>query len=118
MYETAKETLMYRRVLSGFLSVSDSDRRVPAELGQESQASSCLRKGVKEFEYFYLTHQLRNLYFHTQLCFVVLFEILEIVKSYKSNNITRTWSCIQIYSSSEHLSQLSEEKEKLVKTDL
>ena len=28
-----------------FLSVSDSDRRVPAELGQESQASSCLRKG-------------------------------------------------------------------------
>ena len=26
---------------SGFLSVSDSDRRVPAELGQESQASSC-----------------------------------------------------------------------------
>ena len=28
---------------SGFLSVSDSDRRVPAELGQESQASSCLR---------------------------------------------------------------------------
>ena len=31
---------------SGFLSVSDSDRRVPAELGQESQASSCLRKGT------------------------------------------------------------------------
>ena len=31
---------------SGFLSVSDSDRRVPAELGQESQASSCLRKGA------------------------------------------------------------------------
>ena len=30
---------------SGFLCVSDSDRRVPAELGQESQASSCLRKG-------------------------------------------------------------------------
>ena len=29
---------------SGFLSVSDSDRRVPAELGQEDQASSCLRK--------------------------------------------------------------------------
>ena len=29
---------------SGFLPVSDSDRRVPAELGQESQASSCLRK--------------------------------------------------------------------------
>ena len=27
-------------------SVSDSDRRVPAELGQESQASSCLRKGT------------------------------------------------------------------------
>ena len=27
---------------SGFLSVSDSDHRVPAELGQESQASSCL----------------------------------------------------------------------------
>ena len=26
--------------------VSDSDRRVPAELGQESQASSCLRKGT------------------------------------------------------------------------
>ena len=25
---------------SGFLSISDSDRRVPAELGQESQASS------------------------------------------------------------------------------
>ena len=31
---------------SGFLSVSDSDRRVPAELGQESQASSCLRNGI------------------------------------------------------------------------
>ena len=30
----------------GFLSVSDSDRRVPAELGRESQASSCLRKGT------------------------------------------------------------------------
>ena len=28
------------------LSISDSDRRVPAELGQESQASSCLRKGT------------------------------------------------------------------------
>ena len=26
---------------SGFVSISDSDRRVPAELGQESQASSC-----------------------------------------------------------------------------
>ena len=31
---------------SGFLSVSDSDHRVPAELGLESQASSCLRKGT------------------------------------------------------------------------
>ena len=31
---------------SGFLCVSDSDRRGPAELGQESQASSCLRKGT------------------------------------------------------------------------
>ena len=31
---------------SGFLSVSDSDHRVPAELGQESQESSCLRKGT------------------------------------------------------------------------
>ena len=31
---------------SGLLSVSDCDRRVPAELGQESQASSCLRKGT------------------------------------------------------------------------
>ena len=31
---------------SGFLCVSDSDHRVPAELGQESQASSCLRKGT------------------------------------------------------------------------
>ena len=30
---------------SVFLSVSDSDRIVPAELGQESQASSFLRKG-------------------------------------------------------------------------
>ena len=29
---------------SGFLSVSDSDRRVPAELGQESQASSCVEE--------------------------------------------------------------------------
>ena len=29
---------------SGFLCVSDSDRRVPAALGQESQASSCLKK--------------------------------------------------------------------------
>ena len=27
---------------SGFLSISDSDRSVPAELGQESQASSCV----------------------------------------------------------------------------
>ena len=27
---------------SGFLSISDSDRRVPAELGQEWQASSCV----------------------------------------------------------------------------
>ena len=31
---------------SGFLSISDSDRRVHAELGQETQASSCLRKGT------------------------------------------------------------------------
>ena len=31
---------------SGFVSISDSDRRVPAELGQEGQASSCLRKGT------------------------------------------------------------------------
>ena len=31
---------------SGFLSFSDSDRRVPAELGPESQVSSCLRKGT------------------------------------------------------------------------
>ena len=31
---------------SGFISISDSDHRVPAELGQESQASSCLRKGT------------------------------------------------------------------------
>ena len=31
---------------SAFLSVSDSDCRVPAELGQECQASSCLRKGT------------------------------------------------------------------------
>ena len=37
---------MLRRGITGFLSVSDSDRRVPAELGQESQASSCLRKGT------------------------------------------------------------------------
>ena len=31
---------------SGFLSDSDSDCTVPAVLGQESQASSCLRKGT------------------------------------------------------------------------
>ena len=31
---------------SGFLSVLDSDRRVPAELGQESQATSFLRNGT------------------------------------------------------------------------
>ena len=31
---------------SGFLPISDSDRRVRAELGQESQVSSRLRKGV------------------------------------------------------------------------
>ena len=31
---------------SGFLSVSYSDSSVPAALGQESQASSCLRKGT------------------------------------------------------------------------
>ena len=29
----------------GLLSVSDSDRRVPAQLGQESQASSCVEEG-------------------------------------------------------------------------
>ena len=33
-------------VRSGVVSVSDSDRRVPAELGQESQASSCRNVGV------------------------------------------------------------------------
>ena len=31
---------------SDFLSVSDSDRTVPAELGQESQATSFLRNGT------------------------------------------------------------------------
>ena len=31
---------------SGFLSVLDSDHRIPVELGQESQTSSCLRKGT------------------------------------------------------------------------
>ena len=31
---------------SGFLSSSDSDRSVPAELGQESQAMSFLRNGT------------------------------------------------------------------------
>ena len=31
---------------SGFLSNSDSDRSVPAELGQESQAMSFLRNGT------------------------------------------------------------------------
>ena len=31
---------------SGFLSVSDSDRRVTADLGQESQATSFLRNGT------------------------------------------------------------------------
>ena len=31
---------------SGFLSVSDSDCTVPAVLGQESHASSCLRNGI------------------------------------------------------------------------
>ena len=35
-----------RPVDENILCVSDSDRRVPAELGQESQASSCLRKGT------------------------------------------------------------------------
>ena len=29
---------------SGFLSISDYDRRVPAELGQESKASSCVEE--------------------------------------------------------------------------
>ena len=29
-----------------FLSFSDSNHRVPAELGQESQASSCLRNRI------------------------------------------------------------------------
>ena len=33
-------------VSPGFLSVSDSDSRVPAEVGQESQPSSSLRKGT------------------------------------------------------------------------
>ena len=32
--------------ISGFLSNSDSDRSVPAELGQESQAMSFLRNGT------------------------------------------------------------------------
>ena len=31
---------------SGLLSISDSEHRVPTELGQESQASSCQRKGT------------------------------------------------------------------------
>ena len=31
---------------SGFLCVSDSDRSVTAELGQENQSSTCLRKGT------------------------------------------------------------------------
>ena len=31
---------------SGFLSISDSDRKVTAELGQESQATSFLRNGT------------------------------------------------------------------------
>ena len=31
---------------SGFLSISDSDRRVPAELEEESQASSYLQNGT------------------------------------------------------------------------
>ena len=50
VYETAKETLMYRSVLWALWERErvgpDSARRVPAELGQESQASSCLRKGT------------------------------------------------------------------------
>ena len=29
---------------SGFLSISDSDRRVPEELGQEGKASSCVKE--------------------------------------------------------------------------
>ena len=29
---------------SGFLSISDLDRRVPADLGQDSQASSCVEE--------------------------------------------------------------------------
>ena len=32
---------------SGFLSISDSDYRVPADLGQESQASSCVENGTQ-----------------------------------------------------------------------
>ena len=32
---------------SGFLSISDSDCRVPADLGQESQASSCVENGTQ-----------------------------------------------------------------------
>ena len=31
---------------SGSLSISDSDRSVPAELGLDTQASYCLRKGT------------------------------------------------------------------------
>ena len=31
-------------VNSGFLSISDFDHRVPAELGQESQALSCVEE--------------------------------------------------------------------------
>ena len=34
----------HRVAFTGFLSVSDCDRRVPAEFGQESQASSCVEE--------------------------------------------------------------------------
>ena len=39
---STRSTASNRAVTSGFLSISDSDSRVPAELGQESQTSSCV----------------------------------------------------------------------------
>ena len=39
-------TIVIILVMKIYFAISDSDRRVPAELGQESQASSCLRKGT------------------------------------------------------------------------
>ena len=44
--ERVLPVLLLSNLGSSLVEFGESDRRVPAELGQESQASSCLRKGT------------------------------------------------------------------------